>query len=859
MANLTGAYDVATEVSLGLVNCIVAAIHENEDEDYPRLPHSLTVVVDDSYRGAGDPVPEAQRTGIRIRAEVQASTPTISFPVSGLAEPIWSRSRAAVRTAVRPGRGAIGPLGPFRPGAGSSCWPSVSARVRLRAWLRDGPDALPEFLHGDLLLTAGLMRAEVAGATFLGFDYTSGPDISFEPAAGASLTAEQRALAERILGNFIRGDAEKVTFKLDLPQDVTRFDYALHAASLRPSAMLMFGLRDQPAAPAGAAAAPFLPAGADFAVGVGRDYLLRLFRTALLSGLPDEFSASGFGYSARVRPNWAAATFDLQPGRILFSVSGGGSTTYGGWGITVTDNWTFTIRLAFTLSVVAGVLRPSLAGDPQVELHDVAVFEGTIRDKARSAVRTEIQHRLDPLPPELRDALDVGKQLEEILGALHPRPAGVALTGVEIRADGIVVPGTVGLAPSRPVVVKRVGRNGFVDALESWIPGGTIERFVWDGRVEEHRFVTERPGAVYEGMRCLTVQGTRVTHGGGLVPVTGEDCPVLVADLPHPPRLPTPPLPCRRPLLPLLTSTPDGRVEVVGHYDPWGSGLAPSAGPTNLLLHFADGSWVEAAKGLAEALAATRKRDAAIVVIGVLGAGGLAEAAGATLDADTTLLLTEDPSGNWSRAFGVSNLPATVLVGPDGTVRWTTDALDSAKLGRALDKQLESGGEVSWRALRPAVAASDQAPDAPLPLGEGTELALRRLRGKAVVLSFWTSCSEPSIEQLRQLRAALETGREDQVHVVGIGDGENSEQVAKLAEREQFPFPLVADPERSIAHRYGVSSWPSTIQVGGDGRVVAVDVGLLPGLSPCDRVRHPPASAASSGTGHVGSGGHGRG
>ena len=840
MANLTGGYDVATEVSLGLVNCVVAAIHENEDEHYPRLPHSLTMVVDDTYRGTGDPVPEAQRTGFRFLAEIQASTPIISFPVSGLAEPIWSRSRAAVRAAVRMDPGAIGPLGPFRPDAGSSCWPSVSARTRLRAWLRDGPDALPEFIHGDLLLTAGLMRTEVAGATFLGFDYNSGPDVSFEPASGAPLTSEQRALAERMFGNFIRGDADKVTFKLDLPQDVSRFDYALHAAGPHPSAMLMFGLRDQPAAQ-GAVAASFLPGGADFAVGVGRDYLLRMFRKSLLSGLPDEFTTSGTGYSGRAQPNWAAATLELQPGQILFSVSGSGSTTYGGWFLEATDGWTFTIRVAFTLHVVGGVLKPALAGDPQVELHDVAVFEGTIRDKARDAVKAEIESRLDSLPAELRDALDVSKQLAKILGALHPRPAGVALTGVEIRADGMVVPGTVGLAPSGPVAIRRTSRSGFVDAIESWIPGGTIDQFVWDSRVEQDRFVTEITGPVYEGLRCLTVQGTRVTRGGGLVPVTGEDCPVIVVVLPQPPGLPVPPLPCRRPLLPLLTGTPDGQVEVVGHYDPWGSGLAPSAGPTNLLLHFADDDWAEADRLLAEALAGTRKRDAAIVVVGVLPAGHLAAAAGATLDADTTLLLTEDPAGNWSQAFGVSNVPATVIVGPDGTVRWASDALDSAKLRRALDKQLEPGGEVSWRALRPAVESGNRAPDARLPLGKGTELPLRRLRGKAVVLSFWTSCSEPSIEQLRQLRAAQEAGREGQIQIVGIGDGEKPGDVAELAEREQFPFPLVADPERSIAHRYGISSWPSTIQVGGDGAVEAVDVGLLPGVSPCDRVRRPPA------------------
>jgi hypothetical protein len=62
MANLTGEYDVATEVGLGLVNCILAAIHENENEAYPTLLHSLKVRVDDRYRGAEDPVPESERT-----------------------------------------------------------------------------------------------------------------------------------------------------------------------------------------------------------------------------------------------------------------------------------------------------------------------------------------------------------------------------------------------------------------------------------------------------------------------------------------------------------------------------------------------------------------------------------------------------------------------------------------------------------------------------------------------------------------------------------------------------------------------------------------------------------------------------
>jgi peroxiredoxin len=852
MANLTGEYDVATEVGLGLVNCILAAIHENENEAYPRLLHSLTVRVNDVHRGPADPVPEAERTGIRTSAEVQVSTPTLSLPVEGLPDKILARARTPVTTAVQPGRGPVGPtgpIGPIGPGTQPTCWPRITARVGLRAWLRDTPEELPEFLHGNLHLTAGLARTDlifpipehVPGIkTFLGLDHSAGPEVRFEAAAGTTVTQEQRVLVERILRNYMRSDIEPVSFKLELPTEVRRFDYKLQPTGPRPSAMLMFTLKDRPSGPQGPASvsARFLPSGADFAVAIGRDYLVGELRTQLLADVQPQYGVSGTvgfwpfetSFSASVQPDWDGATFDLQAGRIVFSVSGSGVTTVGPL---PSDHWSFTIRQAITLGVVGGLLEPALAGDPEVELHDVAVGEGTIREEARKAIKNQLQSKLSPLPPDLRKALDVGRQLEKIIRALHPADPGVALTGVEIRPDGIVVPGTVALAPSSPVVVRQSGLNGRADALESWIPGGTIERFVWDSHVEEHRFVTEKPFAAVE---CLSVQGTRVTRGGGLAPVNVDDCPLLVAMLPVFTDVPTPPVPCRRPLLPLLAGAPEEGVEVVGHYDPWASGLVPPGGPTNLLVHFAEGPWVEAATVLDEALAATRKRDSALVLVGVLGRGGLAQAAGTALDADATVLLTEDPAGSWAAVFGISKAPATVLVGPDGDVRWKDEApLDPRKLSKVLDEELEPGGEVSWRPLRLAVAASDRAPDAVLRLGEGRQLALRRLLGESVVLSFWTSCSEPSIEQLRQLREALESGRSDQPYVLGIGDGESSDQVTELAKREQLPFPLIPDPERLVARAYAVSSWPATVEVDREGRIVAADLGLHPGLSPCDR------------------------
>ena len=389
------------------------------------------------------------------------------------------------------------------------------------------------------------------------------------------------------------------------------------------------------------------------------------------------------------------------------------------------------------------------------------------------------------------------------------------------------------LAPTRAIEVRRVAADGFSDALESWIPGGTIDRFVWGTVVETHRFVSEKRTVVTD-FRCLTVEGTRVTRGGGVAAVSAQVCPDLIATLPILADPPPPEGPSRRPLLALLGASADGSSDVLGHYDPWASGSAPAAGPTNLLVHFTEGSWRAAAETIDAALAAGAGRDAAVVVVGVVGARALADAAATGLE-HATLVLTDDPSGGWNATFGVA-APATVLVGPAGRVAWKDEgSLDPAKLEEALEQHLEGGGAMSWQALRSAAVTGDAAPDALLQLGSGRALPLRRLRGGSVALSFWSASSEPSIEQLRQLSEALEAEGEGRPYVVGIGDGEGAQQVDALAERERFPFPLVPDPDRSISRRFGISCWPATLQIDSDGRFVAVDLGLVPGLSPCHR------------------------
>lgn len=832
MTNLTGEYDVVVEVGVNVLNGILGAVHENQNTNFPTMPHSMNLFIDDRPRGPLDPVPESQRTGIQSRVEIQVSTPIVSLPVDTLevrpelegvgstgfqlsAPPAAARFRV-LDADLFTNAGII--VFPTRFGV-----PQIQAKVRIRAWVRDPTDdKLPEFLDGDLYVTTTLVRSEVAGVgTFLTLDRTNGPLVAFQPTPGTTVTEEQRQAVATIVGNVIRSDLDPSTFKVALPEGVFHFDFELEPEARRPSVMVMLTLTDRTPGPNARASvgAGLLPDGSDFAVAVGSDFVLGVV-ASLFSGLQSSYSYSKLGVSATVRPG--PPTVDLQPGRIVFSIAGDGTISWFG----VDDHFTFSIRQAFTLQVVDGSLEPVPDGDPVVSLDDVAVGGDYLEGKARTTIREERDAALAANADQIRETLNLGKQLEAILAGINPAPAGVTLTGVEIRPEGIVVPGRIGLAASGPAVVSEVFRAGFNDALASWIPGGTIDRMVWEQssfprgsnlvRVDEHRFVTEPMGITPFAILCLRVEGTRVTAGGGLVPVSSSACfnfsPVLTqvdfGSDPHP-------------LLPLYGQVAGGGVRVVGHYDPWAPGRAPSGGHASLLVYFASDGTDEAAKVLGEAMGAARKRKTVVIPLAVVEGYGRAGLTGAG-----DHLVVEDPTGAWANAFGIRDAPAAVLVGPRGDVVWKeTKAVTAKKVSAAVEKHTTRDGEVASIAIRLAVEPGSRPPDVPLRLTDGSELSLRRLRGRPLALTFYTTRSEPSLDHLEFLRDLAASRGSRAPLVIAVGDGETHDRAAELAKERQLPFAVLADPDRLISRRFGVWCWPATVWIRADQVIEAIDFG----------------------------------
>lgn len=125
--------------------------------------------------------------------------------------------------------------------------------------------------------------------------------------------------------------------------------------------------------------------------------------------------------------------------------------------------------------------------------------------------------------------------------------------------------------------------------------------------------------------------------------------------------------------------------------------------------------------------------------------------------------------------------------------------------------------------LRPDYVGEDRtAPDFTLPDHQGRPFRLSSLRGRTVVLHFWSRECPPCLQELAESLPAfdeLTRGRRD-IALVLVGT-ERWEEVSALIPRD-FRATLLFDPARSVVRgRYGTRLFPETWIIDPDGVIRA--------------------------------------
>lgn len=108
-------------------------------------------------------------------------------------------------------------------------------------------------------------------------------------------------------------------------------------------------------------------------------------------------------------------------------------------------------------------------------------------------------------------------------------------------------------------------------------------------------------------------------------------------------------------------------------------------------------------------------------------------------------------------------------------------------------------------------------------------LSLRELRGKIVLLDFWTFCCANCLHVIEELHA-LERDFGDELVIIGVHspkfEHEKSDTaVAAATERYAVTHPVFNDPELHLWQQYAVRAWPTLVLIDPDGYVVAQAAG----------------------------------
>lgn len=149
--------------------------------------------------------------------------------------------------------------------------------------------------------------------------------------------------------------------------------------------------------------------------------------------------------------------------------------------------------------------------------------------------------------------------------------------------------------------------------------------------------------------------------------------------------------------------------------------------------------------------------------------------------ADITFTIALDRDGRVRTAYNIGSIPATLLIDKEGIIR-------DGRLGPFgsqeavmswLDDVTSSEAEPPPSGVDPLIRPA--APDFTLPTLNGGTVELSQLRGKWVLLTFWTTwCSGCQI-LMPHLQAAFEE-KGGEIEFIGINIGESEEKVRKHIE-----------------------------------------------------------------------------
>ncbi|MGZ9159106.1 MAG: TlpA family protein disulfide reductase, partial [Nitrospira sp.] len=715
---------------------------------------------------------------------------------------------------------------------GSSTEVIIHADIRAQYYPDPGTTEMPPSVHGEVRAAFDVRQTpHGAGRRLLIQPSAQDAKIEFIASPGSGLTAAAVSRIAAEVRKFIREGVSLLP--VDLPTDFVFTDFKGLGSGPNQVIALPFQLSGAAPPPNGlqSLTQSFIgPSGFGFAVSkehVNTLIDLEAIRQAIRDRRPVVLKISSiFGVSVSVEyrlrfSSGPTLTFKNGAIEIAGRVAAETDTSWAPNGFV-----SFKQRVILMLDPTSQRISLERAGEPDV---DKSWF--IPHGRAVNIVRVEIDNALKENRAAIRRVFDDARSALTKGLRTFDSGASASYTAIDITTDGVVVRGEIrSLGRHAPVVkIGETHSGAAFTALESWIPAGRIDRFVWTwvehsgpasiwsgverSFVDEHRFILPKPtGVANVSQICLRIEGTQITPSGQQVSIAGgTTCqvqePEFEMDLP----------PWWGPLTipfwrPNLADNGLVRHAIAGHMSVQASVPGDIQAQRNVLVYFVDGRRDRPLDPLIEALSRTRN-SASVVTTVVLPADTfdtsrreVESRLGLPREGVPPLHFTEDDEGGWTRTFGVSSTPSMYLINARREFVWTREGEpDPSEVAAALDKYVVSTAPSRFRPLRLTVSPGDAAVDAKFEYG-GHQYALHRMRGRDVLLNFWQSWSAPCLLELQRLQHLHQEGRQVPF-IVGFHGGAKSEAVDDVRHRLGLSYPLVQDHQQQMARRYGIEAF----------------------------------------------------
>jgi peroxiredoxin len=126
--------------------------------------------------------------------------------------------------------------------------------------------------------------------------------------------------------------------------------------------------------------------------------------------------------------------------------------------------------------------------------------------------------------------------------------------------------------------------------------------------------------------------------------------------------------------------------------------------------------------------------------------------------------------------------------------------------------------------MRPTVV-----PDLAMTTIKGVPIALKALRGKPVMVTFWSTNCPSCLKEIPDLLALYQDYHPKGFELIAVSMSyDPPSHVVAMSEAKQLTYPVVMDLDSSYAAAFGhVEFTPSTFLLDPDGRIIARYIGLF--------------------------------